>query len=270
MAIPSINSAIGKFINKGIESRWMAKRLDKSLRDPASFAAAMLVTSIVSKDAINCVVYTAQSLNNEKIPKEKRGFVASLDLMNGILNVVGQIIAFSIVDKKVIPMLFGKHYSGTLKDKITNKETPLPGIDATRKSRLVSDNLLETVKDIAKKGNHKNINVEKVTNALIKDIGKGSKNFMAYESGFSLLVGALATTALVKRTLTPLIATPLAGWFKDNYLEKNNKKNEKKPEIKQADMMEIKSATVAAPWPYARTDNKNGLTQDQFTKTATK
>lgn len=49
-------------------------------KDNAKFMSAIGVTSIVLKDGLGCYLYVKQSLNNEKIPEDKRKFVAALDL----------------------------------------------------------------------------------------------------------------------------------------------------------------------------------------------
>ncbi len=77
----------------------MKRFLEKGVKDPAGFAAQMMVLSFVSKDAVNCVIYTSQSAVNKEIPDEKRPFVMFNDLINGILNVAGQLASFSLVEK---------------------------------------------------------------------------------------------------------------------------------------------------------------------------
>ena len=79
MNISSINNSVGKAFGY-VAEHGLSKKLEKGFKEPAKFAAAMLVTSIISKDLVGCFIYTKQSLTNEKIPEEKRGFVASLDL----------------------------------------------------------------------------------------------------------------------------------------------------------------------------------------------
>ena len=231
MAITSIriNQQVGKLFEKSISgknfvSRFLNKEFDKAINEPAKFASAMLLTSIVSKDAVGCVVYTSQSLNNKKIPEDKRGFVAALDLINGILMVGGQLAIGKIIEGQLTPKLFGKLYSGTIKDKDTKIEKDLPGIDAAKKSRLTRDNMLERVKTYITKNKITDVNAEEVAKALNKNIGKGSARYKLFEAGFGLIVTALVTTALVKRTLVPLISTPLSGWFKGKFMDKPKEK----------------------------------------------
>lgn len=255
MAINSINKAAGSIFEKSLSGKgfiskkfnhFFSKQFDKAVNDPAKFAAAMLVTSIVSKDAVGCVLYTTQSLSNKKIPEDKRPAVASLDLMNGILMVGGQLIAGKIVERRLTPQLFGKIYSGFFKNKDTGKEEELKGIDAKAKSRLYDDNLLDTVKaTIKEKGEAaKGLDAEKIAKAVKNEIGHGSKRYKLFEAGFGIVVTALATTALVKRTLVPLVSTPLSAWFKEKVMDK------KLP--KQEDRLYYEAAAVAA----GKYDNK--------------
>lgn len=211
----SISSVIyekaGTVFNKVAKSNFMTKRLDKGVSDPARFAAAMLVTSIVSKDLIGCVLYTTQSWNNKKIPEDKRKFVAAVDLMNGIVMVGGQFLIGKIIDAKFTPWLTSK-FTGTIKDKFTDKEV---SVDSNKVFH--TDKIRQLVVDTAKE---KNINVKNIEEVVSKVAKKCKSPFV---NGFGILVAAIATTALTKRTLAPLISTPMAGWLNDKFL--NKKKN---------------------------------------------
>ena len=80
----------------------------------AKIIAGVSVGSIVLKDGLGCVMYVKQSLNNEKIPEEKRKFVAALDLINGILMVGTQIGMFFLFNKcqdKLFKKCFGKFFN---------------------------------------------------------------------------------------------------------------------------------------------------------------
>ena len=217
------NQASGQLFEKSLGQnrvgRYLSKQFDKAVNEPAKFASSMLLTSIVSKDLVGCFVYTSQSLNNEKIPEEKRGYVAALDLINGILMVGGQLIVGKLIEAKLTPQLFGKFYSGTLKDKFTGEESDLPGKDAAKKARLAEDNVLGKVVHVIKEEGLKDVDAKKVADALTKNLGKGnSTKYKLIEAGFGLIVTALVTTALVKRTLVPMISTPVSAWFKDKFM----------------------------------------------------
>lgn len=255
MAISSVkfNQQAGRLLEKSISgknafSRFLSKKFEKAVNEPAKFASSMLVTSIISKDLVGCFLYTSQSLNNKKIPEDKRGAVASLDLVNGFLMVGGQFLVGKVIESKLTPQLFGKFYSGKFTNKDTKIEKDLVGVDATKKSRLLHDNIIGTVKEVLSEAENKDISktaqkiremikkenislknmqpeeakkqVKLIAETLQNNIGKGSAKYKLFEAGFGLIVTALATTALVKRTLVPLISTPLSAWFKDNVLEK--------------------------------------------------
>ena len=66
-------------------------KLFKKLNQPsiAGAASGIALASTMSKDIVATYYYVTQSAKNEKIPPEKRSFVAALDLGNGIMNVIG-------------------------------------------------------------------------------------------------------------------------------------------------------------------------------------
>ncbi len=63
---------------------------------------AMIATvSCLTKDGTNCAYYVTQSLANERIPDDKRNFVAGLDLANGILNIITQLAFALYINAKI-------------------------------------------------------------------------------------------------------------------------------------------------------------------------
>lgn len=239
----------------------------KNLTDPAKYAATMLVTSIVSKDLVGCILYTTQSWNNKKIPEEKRKFVASLDLMNGIIMVFGQFLIGKVIEAKATPKLFGKFFTGIFKDKHTQKENDM-SVKVREKAPYGSDNisrrcelaLKECKAELAKNGldvaKLNRDNVKDICEQIVKEVGKDSKNVKALEAGFGILVSAIATTALTKRTLAPLLSTPLASWFEGKFLKKGKK-------VKSDSLDDKLLSHTTAPW----NQNANG---DSFKKVVTK
>jgi len=231
----TINKQVGKVFEYTTKWKWVTRNLEEGFKEPAKFGAKMFVTSIITKDVIGCIFYTYQSLNNKKIPEEKRKFVAALDLMNGIIMVGGQFLIGMVIDAQLTPKLLSK-YTGILKNKATGAEDYV-----NSKSPLASDNILEVTKRVLKeqaenvktqfgvdlskfnKNQLKSLE-ESIGEQIIGRIGKGSTKFKAFETGFGILVAAIATTALTKRTLAPLLSTPLAGWFKENYMDKKKTK----------------------------------------------
>lgn len=273
VSIPSnFYEKTGNFVNRYIQKPGMKRFLEKGLKDPAGFAAKMLVYSLVSKDAVNCIIYTGQSATNKEIPDDKRSFVMFNDLINGILNVGGQLASFALVEKLFTPKQFGKRYSGTLKDNLTKEVGPLDC--SIEKAKLHGDNLKDLVKAVtgtASINSKTNKLAEKIKNQnpdlveelkkiapenigamektisekLIKRLGTGSSKFGSIEKGFALLVSALATTALIKRTLVPLISTPIAGKLSDKAAAKKEAKKVKQ-QTPEERLLDLKTT----PWAY--------------------
>lgn len=210
--VTPILKTTGKLIEKGANTSYMESKYNQSISDPARFAASMLVTSIVSKDLVGCGFYTYQSLNNEKIPEEKRKFVAALDLVNGILMVGGQFLIGKIIDAKMTPWLTSK-FTGTIKDKNTGVETTV-----NSNALLHPENLKKIIK--------KHMTPEAIKEGVkIEDIVTKINKLCRtpFEKGFGILVTAIATTALTKRTIVPFLSTPIAGWFTDAVDKKKGK-----------------------------------------------
>lgn len=224
MAIPSLYSRAtssvydfsGKLCNRFAENRLVKNSLEKFYNEPAKAAGKMLLYSIVSKDAINCILYTYQSWYNEKIPADKRKFVALGDLVNGFVMVGGQLLAGKVVDKMVIPNV-QSHYTGTLKD-ANNKEYTVRNSKAT--SRFFhQDNLRAHLEEVLKE---KGIDAKHVkTEEILEKVVKRTK--APYISGLGIILTTLFTTALIKRTLAPLVSTPLAGAIKKKYIDSDKK-----------------------------------------------
>lgn len=91
--VPYIRNGFNSFCN----SKFMGKACPKKASD---IAATVALLSTTTKDVVNCYYYTSQSLNNKKIPEEKRKFVAGIDLANGILNFICQFTLGSLVNNK--------------------------------------------------------------------------------------------------------------------------------------------------------------------------
>lgn len=226
----SINGITGKSIS-GLAKGLLAKQLEFARKNPDKFATNMMVLSLVSKDAVNCAFYTYQSYNNERIPEEKRKFVAALDLVQGFLNVGTQLLAAKVINKHLTPKLFDGLIGKKLLTGLGNKYT----------------------KQISKA--HPDLSVEEVSKEVKTYLGEKSKFYEASKTGFSLIATLLATTALCKRTLVPLIATPIAGKVKDKYMSDDKKakidsKQEAKP--KQTPNLDDKLLDHStAPWNYS-------------------
>lgn len=147
-------------------------------------ATTVVVVSLLSKDLVNCAYYVYQSLNNERIPEEKRKFVAAMDLANGIMNVAVQLIAAA-----PIKALGEKIYDKYLEKRLFN---------AMEKSRL---------QNVATQ-NGKNFVEQAVFDKAFKLNNKTAK------AGFVAVVVLLGLQTFVKRVITPSIATPMASKLK--------------------------------------------------------
>jgi len=201
-------------ISKITKAPIMEKMIYKPAREnPAKFAANMALVSALTKDAVNCYYYYTQSLHNEKIPEDKRGFVASMDLVNGVLNVGMQFTIGSWITK----------HNGAWFDKFVGKS--LDENKSTEIAKKVSD---------AIKAKHPN---EKIEINQIKNYMKDKKVLNGLKAGgkaewlkigFSVITTLLGTQVFTKRVLTPLFSPPIAGWYKHTVLEKN--KTPKDPE----------------------------------------
>lgn len=238
VSINSLNTNVGKFL--GWTAKKMSKGLEKGYREPAKVAALALVTSLVTKDAANCVIYTSQSLNNPRIPEDKRRFVGYMDLINGAINVVGQIGSYLLVEHLLTPKLQGL-WSGTIEKR---------GGNITRtKSLFANDNITNIVAGVIE---NKKAELEKIENvkvddllASVKDISAGLFKKLGREgskakditTGVGIVVSSLATTAFIKRIITPLFATPLAGKLADSVNAK---------EAAQKDKIALEAAAVAS------------------------
>ena len=179
----ALNYGIKKPLKALSNAKFMDSICDAYQQEKMNIITGIGVGSIVLKDGYGCYLYVKQSLHNDKIPEDKRKFVAALDLTNGGLMILTQLgmyftISRPAVQKKMFNVLFGKTFSRAAKksnmeilshqDKINGK---VPG----------------------KKFHTAYNQIEKDMNAV-----------------FGHLVGLAASTIVAKRIIVPFIATPLA------------------------------------------------------------
>ena len=185
--------------------------IGKKLANPkATVATAALIATVsnVSKDSVNCAYYTIQSLNNERIPEDQRKFVAALDLSNGIMNVGIQILtAFGL--SELVTSIFDNKIAKA-KDFSTKEEV------LKEKFKKLPDELkkLTTEKDF-----------------LTKEAARIKGRTNLARTGFTVLFVNIAMQILTKRIITPLVATPMASFFKEKFEkaeEKNKSQNDHK------------------------------------------
>lgn len=165
------------------DSKLMKKKVFPNYEiDNAKFMSMIGVTSIVLKDGLGCYLYVKQSLNNDKIPEDKRKFVAALDLANGGLMIAMQLLMFFTISNrkvqdKIFDKFFGKYFTRAA--------------DKGLKAKL---DKIDKLKGITGKDYH----------IARENDKKGLKN------AFSYLTSLAAATLLAKRVIVPFIATPLA------------------------------------------------------------
>lgn len=245
--LSNIGTVIGKPLGKAydytVTRKWCAKTLNTAVKNPEKYAVAMVIASIVSKDLVGCYYYTTQSLHNKRIPEEKRKFVASVDLMNGIIMVFGQIMAGIGFEKILNKFVFKKCIDKKLDDDIL---------------KVHAKKLVEKAKTL---GN--DVTLESVHKELLKQYGSDSTKYKAMKSGLGLMIAFFATTALTKRVLAPLFSTPLAGWYKGKYMDKKVKKD--RPE----DVVYVEPLANKLPYSWEtlnRNNDKNAKKFNSFLK----
>lgn len=185
-----INRVMNRIVNEGFKKpiNWVSntKLMDNVCKNYQNknlkYMGAWAIGSIVLKDGFGCYLYVKQSLNNKDIPDDKRNFVAALDLANGGLMILSQLIAFKTISNEKIQAAI---FDGAFKK--TFSEASKKGYEAILKNKDQFKNLTGKDFNIAFDKFHSNI-----------------------KSTFGLLITLVASTILAKRVLVPFIATPLA------------------------------------------------------------
>ncbi len=168
-------SIISNLTNRAFNSN-AAKKLTEPFAAGAA-AATIALASTTSKDAVNCYYYVTQSLKNEKIPEEKRKFVASLDLSNGILNIITQLALGAPVAAKI-----DKFFDNKLAKKYFDENKTIQALRST-----VDDDIFETCMKMQKS---------------------------TAKAGLGIAVTLVVTQILAKRVIVPFLATPMASVIK--------------------------------------------------------
>ncbi len=201
-----VGSVSSKIIGKVTEFKPVQKCCNYFKKDPDKAIAYSTIASVVGKDGIGCYMYVNQSLHNDKIPEDKRKFVAALDLTNGILMIVAQLALFFGMRKLNEP-LFNKIF-----DKSFDKGGQVIKMIATKIRKQQKDANLP----ISRK-----IKIRKEYNEIRKD---------CLET-FKFITELAAATIIAKRIIVPFIATPLAQKVEVKMNQKlDNKKNKNRTE----------------------------------------
>jgi len=179
----------------------LMKNVCKNFQDGnMKYIAAWAVGSMVLKDGLGCYMYVKQSLANKDIPEEKRKFVAALDLANGGLMILAQLIMFKTISNKAF------------QDKMFNKVFGKYFERAAKKG----------YKDVIRTGSEfKGMNGKEFGKEFNMAFDKFHGNI---KNTFGLLTTLVASTIIAKRIIVPFIATPLAEKAK-GLLSKGDDKN---------------------------------------------
>lgn len=181
---------IDKPLKKFANSKPMEYVCKKYRENNSKFITALSVGSIVAKDSYGCFIYVWQNEHNKNIPQNKKKFISGLDIANGSLMILAQILAYMTISKKAVQAkifdkAFGKYFNTENYTKIQQK--------------LLQNGHSE--KDIKQ--------------ALIK-------NKEDIEVAFTHFVTLLTTTILAKRVIVPYVATPLADIYKKHVTQKKS------------------------------------------------
>ena len=165
------------------KANFMQKGYDAYRNDKQKFMDWASILSIIAKDGIGCVMYVWQSLNNKNIPDDKRKFVAALDLTNGGLMIVAQIIMHMTISNKMVQAkMFNKMFG-----------------------QKFDRNAAKIIHSITK-------NMDKYKGTTQQEINEYlSKNKDTAAAALTSLTSLLAATTIGKRVIVPFIATPLAS-----------------------------------------------------------
>ena len=172
-------------VSKSKPVKYMTKKFQEN---PEGALVATTVGSIVLKDGIGCKRYVKQSLNNEKIPEERRPFVAALDLANGVFMIK--------ISEPMFNKMFKKSFNPqTKRDILTKISEEYVKMGQSAPCKIDANKAYEKARSDALK--------------IFKTIA---------DVGIATIIG--------KRIITPFISTPIAGVVKDKFFDKANNKTE--------------------------------------------
>lgn len=242
MGISSVGSKIGEYAAKGIGKATAPQAVrnmcEKFYKDPIKYAGYATLASLATKDAVGCYLYVTQSLNNKKIPEEKRRFVANMDLTNGILNVITQIgLTFGV--KKLYTPLFNK------------------ALNKSFNSKAIKRAITEYRKDCKKLGFDPIRKLE-----AQEKLDKLKKNAF---SAFSAVTDIVVAAIIAKRCVVPFLSTPITQYFTNKHnekLEKLNKtaKTDSNTETKESADVKPENESSIAKAPDTKNSSFSGST----------
>lgn len=102
---------VNKVLTSITQSKPLNNHFAKVINDD-TYAAKALVVCSVAKDVFAYATRFKTTMNNEKIPQEKRPFVAAMDLSSGIVTAIAQIsVGFCVANKKLQDGIWNKLFS---------------------------------------------------------------------------------------------------------------------------------------------------------------
>lgn len=216
VSISIISKNLQNGFNNNVLNRPLMNKIYKyASENPASFVSKTALLSALTKDAIGCAFYYTQAKNNKKMPEEKRNFQAALDLMNGILNIGIQLTIGMWIDKNsqkwfdLLPISksLQKENTEKLSDDMLNKINKKLKQMAEKTKSASTDLTFEQV----------DAHLRKKLMGAGKEAGEAAKWLKV---GYSAAIMLIATQVIIKRMIVPFIATPMAGWVKEKFLDK--------------------------------------------------
>lgn len=175
------------FAHKFAETKAVNKAVDKLQILKVYTWFGIVGTTI--KDFFGMIVYYFQSLNNQKIPEEKRKYVASYEVASGTINCVMPLaLGLTIQNKTVV-------------DEITY--------------RLFKNRYVDPQK------------LAKATGAELQKLLIDQKLYRTCRNGLQTFMAIVLATIVSKRMIAPFIAGPVASWYKKKYLNDGETQNSK-------------------------------------------
>lgn len=209
----SISSVASTAYAKAVKWKPVQRCCNYFEKNPTKAIAYATLASLVGKDGIGCYLYVTQSLNNKKIPEDKRRFVANMDLANGILMMLSQVGFFFAMNKfnrPIFDKLFKKSFGS---EAFKNLATKMRRIFKAKPPKAAGQTSQVPRKSEIKKEHNK-------------------LNEFCFNA-FGNVVNIVAATILAKRVFVPFVSTPIAQYITNKHDEKlarkaNNTKAEDK------------------------------------------
>ncbi len=73
------------------KNKWLQKHIKRASTD-SSYATNSILAGTILKDNVGRAVFAVQTMNNDDIPKENKTYIATLDLMTGLLTAASMFV----------------------------------------------------------------------------------------------------------------------------------------------------------------------------------